>query len=209
MASKNFPIRRYSAELLGTFFLTTAIATSGALPTPLTAALTLMVLAYLLGPISGSHVNPAVTLALFTLRKISFQHAVGYVAAQLFGAFIASLLLAQMLDLPTAPATAGVDGTIGEILGTFIFVFGVTRVVLGRVGAEVTGLTVGLSLLLGITVATAGSFGILNPAVALGLGIFDPSSPGLMVNLLVYLLAPLVGGFLGAQASDWFSRENA
>lgn len=207
MASASFPARRYAAELAGTFLLTTAVAASGALPTPLTAGLTLMVLVYLIGPVSGAHVNPAVTFGLYTLRKISFRHAVGYIIAQLLGAFIASLLLAQMLDLVTPPATRAAEGSIGELLGAFVLVFAVARVVLGHVKTETAGLTIGLALLLGITVASAGSFGIINPAVGLGLGIFDPALDGFGVNLLVYLLAPLVGGFLGAQACEWFSSK--
>lgn len=209
MATAPFPFRRYGAELLGTFLLTSAVVAAGALPVPLTAGLTLLVLAYLLGPISGAHVNPAVTLGLFTLRRLSFRDALGYVLAQLLGAFLASLLLSQMVQLPAVPVAHGAEGSIAEMLGAFVLAFGVTRVVLGRVGADASGAVVGFSLLLGITIASAGSLGILNPAVALGVGAFDPASGGLAVNLLVYLLAPLVGGFIGAQVSNWFSGEDA
>lgn len=207
MASTPFPARRYGAELVGTFLLTMAVAASGALPTPLTAGLTLMVLVYLLGPVSGAHINPAVTLGLYTLRKISFRHALGYIIAQLLGAFIASLLLAQMIELVTAPPISGTEGSIAELLGTFVLAFAVARVVLGHVTADTAGLTIGLALLLGITVASIGSLGVINPAVSLGLGLFDPATPGFGVNLVVYLLAPLVGGFLGAQACEWFSKK--
>lgn len=208
MAATSFPTRRYAAELGGTFLLTTAIASSGPMPVPLTAGLTLALLAYLLGPISGAHVNPAVTLGLFTRGLLTFRDALGYVIAQLLGGFIASLLLAQMIEIGSLPVGHGGAGSIAEILGSFILVYGVARVVRGRVGADISGLVVGLSLFTGIIVASAGSLAILNPAVALGLGAFDPASSALAVNVVIYLLAPLVGGFLGAQASDWMTTGN-
>lgn len=212
MASKAFPVRRYAAELLGTFLLTFAVSASltldYAVPTPVVAALTLMILVYLLGPVSGAHVNPAVTFGLFTLKKLSFAETLSYIVAQLLGGFIASLILAQMIGTRVLQSGETTEAVIGELLGAFVLAFGVASVVSKRVDDDVSGIVVGFSLFTGIAVASAGSLGIINPAVALGLGVFDPASSALGSNALVYALVPLVGGFLGAQAAVWFAKKN-
>lgn len=213
MPAQSFPIRRAVAELIGTFLLTFAVSASltldYAVPTPLVAALTLMTLAYLLGPISGAHVNPAVTVALFTLKKMKFSEALIYVISQLLGAFAASLLIANLVDPRVLVTGDPAAATIGELLGTFVLAFGVCMVVLKRIDASVTGFVVGLSLFTGIAVASAGSLGIINPAVALGLGVLNPLvAEGLGSNLLVYALVPLIGGYLAALSAHWMSAKN-
>lgn len=210
MASATFPVRRYAAELLGTFLLTFAVSASlnldYAVPTPLIAALTLMTAVYVIGSVSGAHINPAVTLGQFSIKTITFRDAACYIIAQLLGAFLASLLLTNMVDPRILQVGPTAEGVIGELIGTFVLALGVTMVVKGRVVDAAAGLAVGFSLFVGIMVASAGSLGVINPAVALGLGLFDPTQSGALgSNALVYALVPLVGGFLGSQAAAWFA----
>jgi glycerol uptake facilitator-like aquaporin len=207
-----FPLRQAVSEFFGTFVLTYAVSASltlnYAIATPLIAALVLMTLAYLLGPVSGAHVNPAVTVALFSLRKMSFTEAATYIVSQLLGAFVASLLLQRLISPRELVSGDTTQSVIGELLGTFVFVFGVSTVVQRR-GGDTGGLVVGLSLLTGIAVASAASLGIINPAVALGLGVLNPSDVSTLgANLFAYALVPLIGGFLGAQASKWLIGKN-
>jgi len=205
-----FSLRRVLSEFFAAFVLTYAVSASlslnYAVPTPLVAALVLMVLAYLLGPVSGAHANPAVTIGLFSLRKMTFAEALNYVIAQLLGAFVASLLLQNFVEQRVLSGNGPSLSSIGELLGSFVFVFGVATIVQRKV-TDVGGLVVGFSLFVGITLASASSLGIINPAVALGLGVLNPTATGLASNLFAYALMPIIGGFLGAQAARWIMDE--
>jgi glycerol uptake facilitator-like aquaporin len=77
---------------------------------------------------------------------------------------------------------------LGELIGTALLTFGVASAVYGKVDKAAVGLTVGASLFIGIAAAgVMGSAGVLNPAVALGIGLFNP----------IYLCGELIGGVLG------------
>ncbi|MBH0777198.1 aquaporin [Nocardia bovistercoris] len=102
--------KKWGAEALGTFVLVmggvgTAVLAGervGALGVALAFGLTLMFLVYSIGPISGCHVNPAVTLGQLLLGRISAVVATGYVIAQMIGAFLAGLVLfAVAKNLPS------------------------------------------------------------------------------------------------------------
>ncbi len=226
MSSLTSP-RRLVAEAFGTFLLTAAVISSieGTLgiATPLTAALTLMVLVLLVGSVSGAHVNPAVTLGLFSIGKIKGREATYYILVQLLGGFVACVLLHTFfLAGKAAPlaATPALYGIAAELVGSFVFVFGVSTVVQRGFEELHAAVAVSFSLLLAITIAAIGSYGVLNPAVALGLQLFFPAAPeqamlvdgtirqsAVLANLAIYGLTPFVGAYLGAQLSRWMVRK--
>lgn len=188
-------MKKYLAELLGTFGLTFVVLMSlhsqtSVLPTPLLAALTLMLFVYMIGHISGSHVNPAVTIGQYVVGKISMADGLLYIVAQLAGAVLAKTLATAIIPsigvatpLPVQPMA-----TVAEMLGTFFFTFGISAVVQGRVAQSLSGFVVGMSLLLGIAVAAmVGSSAVLNPAVAFGLTSFS----------MPYIVGPIVGSLAG------------
>lgn len=190
-------LRRAAAECLGTAILTLLVSLSLAqvfdLATPIVAAITLGTMVYILGPISGAHVNPAVTAGLWSIGKIRSQEALTYIVAQVVGAcvalFLTQFLTGGVLDLqPQDDLVLGV----AEALGALLLTLGVTSVVLGSVKSEASGIVVGSSLLLGILTASSAGNGIINPAVALGIGSLSAT----------YVIAPLVGGVAGA----WLAR---
>lgn len=183
----------YAAEFLATFCLTLAVSlslTGAPVVTPLVAALTLGIFVYTVGPISGAHVNPAVTIGLASAGKINPRDAVLYVIAQLLGAVVALLIITSIGAAPTVAVDDAFPVAIGEAFGAFLLTFGVSSVAFGKVHEAASGIVVGLSLLLGISFASTVSNGVLNPAVAVGIGSVS----------LFYLLAPVLGGVLGAQA---------
>jgi len=188
-------MNRYVAELIGTFALALAVALSLAgrfpVPTPVIAAPTLGVSVYTLGEISGTHINPAITLALLSIGKIDLRNATLYLAAQFAGGGLAMFIAHLMLGGARPPVTA-IDSPgvfAAEALGTFFLATGVCSVVLGKSPGPAAGLTIGGSLLLGISIAAAISNGVLNPAVALGIGSFS----------VVYALGPIVGAVVAMQ----------
>ncbi len=192
--------RPYLAELLGTFLLALLVRVSVGMTlpiaTPIIAALTLGFVVYTLGPVSGAHINPAVTLALYSVRKISRNEAGKYILAQVIGAALA-ILLAKQLPLGALSATPNIPaGFFGEVLGAAVFLVGIASVVSRKSPESLSGIVVGWSLLLGILMAVGiGSAGILNPAVALILG-------SLSFN---YIVGPIVGAIAGV----WLYRAIA
>jgi aquaporin Z len=185
---------KYLAEFIGTFLLACAVSVSiaGKFPvaTPVVAALTLGVCVYTLGAISGTHINPAITIGVWSLGKITIAEAAGYIAAQFAGGVVAMLVSNALA--PRAALTVADNGLVcaGEVLGTFVLALGVAAVVHGKAPGGAAGLTIGGSLLIGISLAAgAGSNGVLNPAVAVGIGSAS----------LCYLLAPPVGALVAMQ----------
>lgn len=185
-------MKKYIAEALGTFALSLIVVLSvaGAFPvaTPVLAGLTLALFVYSIGHISGAHINPAVTIGAWSLKKISNQDAVGYIVSQLIGGYVAMLVagifvrVLPVVSMPSWPILCA------EALGAVFFTFGIASVVYGKTPHDASGIVVGGSLLLGIAIAgLAGTVGVLNPAVALSLGVFN----------WAYIAGPIVGSLIG------------
>jgi aquaporin Z len=195
-------MKRYTAEFLGTFALalTVGLSLAGKFPvsTPVTAALTLGVCVYIFGAISGTHINPAITIGLLAIGKINIRDAAFYLAAQFAGGATAMFVSAALLG--ARPPVTAVDSAAvfaGEALGTFWLAVGVASVVYGKAQAAASGLTIGAALLLGITMAAPVSNGVLNPAVALGIGSFSA----------MYVIGPIVGAAIAMLLYRYLASE--
>jgi aquaporin Z len=189
------------AEFIGTFALAAVVVltlSSQVFPvaTPLMAGIVLMVMVYALGPISGSHLNPAITAGLFVARKIDLKKAVLYVIAQMLGGVVALAVANYLLVNPTVdlPLTTQWPVIISEILGTGVLAFAVGSVVFETVRSELSGVVIGFGLLVGLSMAAA-SNGILNPAVAYAANSFS----------VVYILSPLIGGIVGVALAQYLA----
>ena len=195
--------RALIAELFGTFILTTAVLTSinnpgFPVPTPVIAGLTLGLLVYTIGPISGCHINPAVTVGLFSIGRIDIRDAGAYLVAQFVGAVLAMVLGNIFFSSPTELVVNGAPLTgLAELFGTVLLGFAVASVVIGRVSANLSGLVIGSGLLLGISFAATQSNGVLNPAVALGIGSLGHT----------YVWGPLGGALVGAFIANFFADK--
>ncbi len=194
-------MKKYIAEALGTFTLAFVVGLSISglfpVPTPVLAALVLGLFVYSIGHISGTHINPAVTIGAWSIGKLSPSDAVGYIVSQCIGGFIALLLLSMTGYSPVLSVSGDIMIGLAELLGTFFFTFGIASVIFGRTPSQMSGLVIGGSLLLGITIsALLGANGVLNPAVALGIGSFG----------LMYVLGPIIGSVLGMQAYKYLNQ---
>ena len=185
---------KYIAELLGTFLLVLAVTFAiefplGA-PAAVVGSVTLMLLVYTIGTVSGAHVNPAVTLGMLSIQKIALPEAVRYILAQLLGATLAIGVRHFIAGAPTAAFAEEIHFPeyFAEFLGAMILTFGVATVALGKVDKTVSGIVVGGSLFVGLMLATPFSLAILNPAVAMGL----------QVVTMPYVISPILGGIAGA-----------
>jgi aquaporin Z len=222
--------RSLFAELLGTailvffavgtatlsfgFKITGASTSAGVIATALAFGLVLLVLVYAIGPISGCHVNPAVTIGFLVARRISLSDAIGYWIAQFAGAIAgAAALFGVVHDTPHYSKTTiglGTDGYgshsmvglngsgafIVEIILTFLFVFVILSVTRRASNAMVSGLVIGLSLTLVHLIGIPLDGTSVNPARSLGPALFVGGAA--LSQLWVFIVAPLVGGVLSA-----------
>ena len=190
--------KKLGAEFLGTLSLALAVTLTlqmrSGLATPLAAGLTLALFVYTIGGVSGSHINPAVTLGLWSIKKIKTDEAIHYIIAQLIGGAVAIAIGYKLTGgTPSVQVADSLPIALAEAVGAFTLLFGICSVVYGKVSDAAAGLVVGGSLLLGITLASAASNGVLNPAVALAIGSMSP----------LYVFAPIVGALLGCQAGKY------
>lgn len=199
-------IKKYLVECLGTFALTLIVSlsllVSFPISTPVLAALTLGLFVYSIGSISGTHLNPAVTIGLWSIGKVEHRDALFYIVAQCLGALISLTLISTVFVRGAIIGVpAGNTTTIGiaELFGAFFFTFGVASVVYGKVSSQFSGIMIGGSLLLGISMAALlGSAGIINPAVAFGIESFS----------FMYVIGPIIGSVLGMQAYKYLISPN-
>lgn len=194
--------KKYLAELIGTFVLSMAVffsLTSGMpLATPIVAGLTLGLFVYTLGGVSGAHLNPAVTIAMASIKKLSLLDAFFYLIFQVAGALLA-MLAAQGL-LGTNPELTVMNTWqvgVAEAMGAAILAFAVSAVTLKKVDNDTSGLVIGGSLLLGIMLASAMSNGVLNPAVGLAIGSV----------CWMYIIGPIVGAVVAAWIFKYVSSK--
>ncbi len=189
-------MKAYIAEGIGTFLLTTVLMLGMTfpyfgLPVPVLAALTLSILVLYFAKISGAHVNPAITIGLLSISKISQKQAALYIVFQVLGAVSAQrMVLACTPGIAPFPTDISLSVFFAEGVATAVFAFGVAAVATTKkIESLQAALTVGGSLLLGICVSLLGSNGILNPAVAFAVG----------SSYLPYFISPVVGAVVGMQ----------
>ena len=195
------------AEYVGTFLLafTVLASVNGVLgsfiPTAAVAGFTLFLAVLSLGGISGAHVNPGITLGLWSTGKVSMETAVSYVVAQVAGALSASAIMSTLLDADVITLVAGewdVRIFAGELLGMLFFGLGVAAALHNKLKGVDAAAMVGGSLFLGIMIASVVSNGVLNPAVAFAV---DSVS-------LTYLLAPIIGAALGMHLYNYIASHD-
>lgn len=152
------------AELTGTFFLTLVALTVAPPVTPYAVGLTLLVFVYTIGSISGSHINPAVTVGLVASKRFPLVGGIIYIVAQIAGAMLARLVaglgLAGTLSDDYKAGSAGL-----EFIGFGILILTVAATTESRVSKSGSGIAVGGALLAGLLLSN----GILNPAVAIAM----------------------------------------
>lgn len=194
-------LRNAVAELVGTFIFVFAIigaVNSGSALTPLAIGFALMVLVFATGHISGAHLNPAVSVAVFLRGAIDATGFAAYIVAQLVGAALAALLSFVLWPAAATPTAIEVGPAfLAEALWTFVLAYVVLNVATSKdhPNNSFYGLAIGSTVFVGAVGLGPISGGGFNPAVALGLsitGAFDWSAYWL------YFIAPIVGAALAA-----------
>jgi aquaporin Z len=222
-------MKKYFAEFLGTFVLVfggvgsavLAGAKIGFAGIALAFGLSLLAMVYTIGPISGCHINPAVTFGVFLARRIGAKDAVGYVIAQILGAILAAALVLFIATggpagYNAAQAGLGANGYglhspgqyslaacfLAEIVLTMFLVVTVLGSTDVKAPVGFAGLAIGLVLtlihLVGIPITNTS----VNPARSIGPAIFVGGWA--IHQLWLFIVAPLIGSIIAALAYRGF-----
>ena len=180
--------------------------------TPLIAGLALAIVTLLIGRISAAHVNPAVTIGQMILRKTPVLVGIAYLIAQVLGGMLALLAVQYLGGIDKVSGIAShisPDWKVffAETIGTFVFGFGVAAAIYLAKSQVAKALVIGGSLTLGIAIASTAGAGFLNPAVALGAGIFHFDGGINWATVGIFTLGPIVGATLGLALMQWLSTE--
>jgi aquaporin Z len=216
-------MNRYVAELVGTFVLVFASCGSavlagdkiGYLGVSLAFGLSLLAMVYAIGPISGCHINPAVTVGVLISKKMDAKYAAGYIVAQILGAIAASALLLLIVKGAPGGYDPSVSGFaangygahspghyslpsafLAEIVLTFFLVFTVLGATDIKAPVGFAGVAIGFVLtlihLVGIPVTNTS----VNPARSIGPAIFVGGWA--LSQLWLFIIAPLIGAAIAA-----------
>ncbi len=208
-------MKKYIAEFIGTLVLVffgcgVAVISGGNLvATSLAFGLSIVAMAYVIGNISGCHVNPAVSLAMYLSKKMTLKEFAYYVIAQILGSVAGIAILYLILnDSSIGVASLGANGygvlsttdisllsaIIIEVILTFVFIYTILGVTNDDSKSSISGLVIGLTLtfvhLLGIRLTGAS----VNPARSLAPAIFLGGEA--LKQVWVFIVAPLVGSVI-------------
>ncbi|HEX6462326.1 MAG TPA: aquaporin [Candidatus Saccharimonadales bacterium] len=193
--------------------------------TPFLASFALGALVLIFGKAAWGHFNPAISLAALAIRRVKPVEAAAAMIGQVLGAMLAlvvSLRLFDMVDYKAMQAAAQSSGNSelvykgldpmqlfahttswtlfsAELIGAAIFAFGIASLVAHGRSSLTRSVIAGSSLLLGAAVAAAAGAGVLNPAVALGLGLvgFGENAGQIWSLIGIYVAAPIIGAVIG------------
>ena len=219
-------MRKYVAEFIGTLVLVLfgtgiAVLSEGDLvATSLAFGLAIVAEAYVIGDISGCHVNPAVSLAMLMSKKLDSKDFCGYVIAQVLGAIVGSAILVLILtgtDVGTASLGANYYGELSangitwigalatEVILTTVFVYTILGVTDDSKYASIAGVVIGLTLtfvhLLGIPLTGTS----VNPARSLAPAIFLQGEA--IKQVWIFIVGPLLGGAFASILFKYLNKE--
>jgi glycerol uptake facilitator-like aquaporin len=213
--------RRLLAEALGTAFLLATVVGSGIMAEELaggnlalallcntipTGAI-LVVLITILGPVSGAHLNPAVTLAFVLQRVLSPRAGLVYVATQLIGAATGTWCAHMMFDMPILMLGGTVRTGFGQWVGEAVATFGLVAAILAcmRFRPKAVAATVGLYITAAYWFTSSTSFA--NPAVTVARALTDSFAGIRPADVPAFIVAQLAGALAAALVAAWLFAE--
>ena len=209
-------MKKFVAELIGTFMLvfigTGAVVFGngldglGHLGIAFAFGLAIVVAAYSIGTVSGAHLNPAVSIAMFVNKRLSSSELVNYILGQVVGAFLASAAVFFLLSnsgMSTASLGENALANGVTVFGGFLFVLVIMTVTSESKGnGAIAGLVIGLSLMVMILVGLNITGLSVNPARSLAPAVFVGGAA--LQQVWIFIFAPIVGGILAALVAKNF-----
>ena len=197
-------------------------ADGGHLAVALAFGLSIVAAAYVIGGISGCHINPAVSLAMLIDKRMSAREFVEYACAQVVGAIIGAAALRLVVVFIESSGGADLSGGLGsnkvanvglvgalvvEVILTFIFVLTILGVTADAGKGSVAGIVIGLTLTFVHIVGIPLTGTSVNPARSIGPALFAGGSA--LTDLWVFIVGPLAGAALAAFSYKWFKAATA
>ena len=211
--------RRLVAEALGTALLVATVVGSGIMAETLTTDITLALLANtiatgtilvvlitILGPISGAHFNPAVSLVFALRGDLPRRDALLYAIVQIAGGIVGAILAHAMFALPLLQASSTVRSGVAQWLSEGVAAFGLVATILAgiRLQRHSVPMLVGLYITAAYWFTASTSFA--NPAVAIARAFTDTFSGIRPIDLPGFILAQLAGALAALALMSWLLR---
>lgn len=206
-------MNKYICEFVGTFalvffgcatvlFMRTEV---GLLGVAMAFGLSVVAMAYAIGPISGAHLNPAVSLGFFVSGRMKPNDLIGYIVAQCAGAIVASAVLYVIAQGKAGGYEVAANGFaqngwstysatsafLFEAVATFLFLVVILRATAEGGAGPLAGLAIGLTLVMIHLAGIAVSGSSVNPARSLGPALFAGGTA--LAQLWLYIVAPCLG----------------
>lgn len=217
------PVRRITAELIGTALLLAIVVGSGImgerlaggndaialLGNTLATGTGLIVLIHMFGPISGAHFNPVVSLVVLIGREMSARAAAAYVCAQLVGAVLGAWLAHLMFGLPVLQISTKLRPGHAQMLSECIATLGLIGTILStqRRRPDFTPVAVGLYISAAYWFTASTSFA--NPAVTLARSLSDTFAGIAPRSVPLFILGQFAGALAGLALFGWLYKEEA
>ena len=204
--------RRLAAEGLGAFFLFATVIGSGImaeklsggndavalLANTLATGAMLFVLITMLGPISGAHMNPAVSLVAASRRDLSWRDAGAYILAQLMFGILGAWAAHLMFGLPMLQYSVKARTGLGMWTGEFIATFGLILTILGTVRFRREWVPVSVALYIVAAYWFTSSTSFANPAITVARSLSDTFAGIAPRDVPMFVVAQLIGAFAAA-----------
>lgn len=212
------PVKMYAAEFIGTLSLVligcgTAVFGANLVGIAIAFGMTVTAMAYAIGPISGCHINPAISIAMVVAGKLPGKHLGGYLVAQVLGGLAGAALLfaiASGVESYEVAHSMGQNGfgeyspggfnlvsaLIAEVVFTFLFLMVIFGSTSEKASPGFAGLAIGMALVIIHLVSVPVTGTSVNPARSIGPAVFAGMEH--VEQLWLFVLAPIAGGVLAA-----------
>ena len=209
--------RRLAAEGLGSFFLFACVIGSGImaerlsggndavalLGNTLATGAILFVLITMLGPISGAHMNPAVSLVAVSRRELPWADAAAYIVVQLAFGILGAFAAHVMFDLPLLQLSAKARTGLGQWTGEAIATFGLILTILGTVRHRPSWVPASVALYITAAYWFTSSTSFANPAITVARSLSDTFAGIAPRDVPMFIVAQLFGAAAAAVVSRW------
>jgi glycerol uptake facilitator-like aquaporin len=209
--------RRIAAEAIGSFFLFACVIGSGIMAEHLSAGndavallgntlatgAMLFVLITMLGPVSGAHMNPAVSLVAASRRELGWSDAAAYIAAQLVFGILGAWAAHVMFDLPTLQLSVKARNGIGQWTGEFVATFGLILTILGTVRYRREWVPASVALYITAAYWFTSSTSFANPAITVARSLTNSFAGIAPRDVPGFIAAQLAGAAAAALLAKW------
>lgn len=214
--------RRLAAEGVGSFFLFACVIGSGIMAqnlsggndaialigNTLATGAILFVLITMLGPISGAHMNPAVSLMAASRRELKWGDAAAYIAAQFWFGILGAWAAHLMFGLPTLQLSVKARTGLGQWTGEFIATFGLILTILGTVSFRERWVPATVALYITAAYWFTSSTSFANPAITVARSLTDTFAGIAPHDVPLFIIAQLLGAVSGALLAHWLFKTD-